>query len=193
MRRLTPLTPGTKKANLKATITNLASKRAEEMERHLLNIEEFMKRYEVFAGRPRDEYFANIVIFDPCAKNVEDRLELATKDMSYSEVMEKSGFSSRDGVTPLAVLVPWTWTTRSPVIRTHVQALVRCPDDSVEEEDWQEVGSPEISQMQSYGGERKRIRWRGRRPRLWEILPGIEGMKEGMARRKGKGKAKGKG
>lgn len=75
VRRLEPRTLGTKRAVLKAIITNPPSKRAVEMEHHLLKAEELMTRYTVLAGRPFDEYVGITVISDLCVQDLKDRLE----------------------------------------------------------------------------------------------------------------------
>lgn len=88
IRRFEPWTLGTKRTVLNAIITNLASQRAEEKERHVLIGEELMDRYEALAGEQPDEDLATAVVICLCAKYLKDRLESATKDMSYPTVKE---------------------------------------------------------------------------------------------------------
>lgn len=93
-------TPGTKRAVLKAILTNRPSKRAEEMGRNLRKIEEPMKRYEVLAGKPLDETLAITVIMYLCVKERKDRLEVDTKDMAHSEVREEIMSEWQDESSP---------------------------------------------------------------------------------------------
>lgn len=54
-----------------------------------MNVGELMKKYQGLAGKPLDEDPSVTVINDPCVTDRKERLELATKDMRFSEVREE--------------------------------------------------------------------------------------------------------
>ena len=47
MKRYEPRTPGTKRALLKAVISDVPAKKPEDIEKNLMNVEELMKKYEL--------------------------------------------------------------------------------------------------------------------------------------------------
>lgn len=55
---------------LKRIINTGQSKSTEDMERNLLRVKQLMKKYEVLAGRPLDEYLGVTVIVGLCAKGL---------------------------------------------------------------------------------------------------------------------------
>lgn len=74
MRRYEPKSLGTKRLILKAIINTTLVEKAEDMERNLLKVEQLMQKYEVIAGRPRDEDSWVTVIIALSVKDVKDRL-----------------------------------------------------------------------------------------------------------------------
>ena len=89
MKRYEPRTPGTKRALLKAVINNLPSKRPDEIEKNIMHVEELMRKYEQLAGEGLPEDLRITVIIDLCTKDLRERLEHGTKDMSYKEVRDE--------------------------------------------------------------------------------------------------------
>ena len=89
MKRYEPRTPGTKRALLKAVINNLPSKRPDEIEKNMMHVEELMRKYEQLAGEGLPEDLRITVIIDLCTKDLRERLEHGTKDMSYKQVRDE--------------------------------------------------------------------------------------------------------
>ena len=89
MKRYEPRTPGTKRALLKAVINNLLSKRPDEIGKNMMHAEELMRKYEQLAGEGLPEDLRITVIVDLCTKDLRERLEHGTKDMSYKEVRDE--------------------------------------------------------------------------------------------------------
>ena len=83
MKRYEPWTPGTKRALLKAVINNLPSKRPDEIEKNMMHVEELMRKYEQLTGEGLPEDLRITVIIDLCTKDLRERLEHGTKDMSW--------------------------------------------------------------------------------------------------------------
>jgi hypothetical protein len=88
-RRYEPRTPGTKRALLKAIINNGQAKKAEDIEKNVMHVEELMKKYEVMSGTPLPEDLRVTVIIDLCVKDLREHLELTTREMAYKEVREE--------------------------------------------------------------------------------------------------------
>ena len=80
MKRFEPRTPGTKRALLKAIISNPASNK---------QVEEYMKHYEVVAGADLPEDLKVTVIIDLCTKDLKEHLELSTREMTYKQVRDE--------------------------------------------------------------------------------------------------------
>lgn len=164
IRRYEPRTPGTKRAVLKAIITNPPSRRAEEVERSLFKAEELMNEYEVLAGKPLDEDLGVTVIIDLCVQDLKDRLEPATHVMQSLEVREEiMSFSERrqdtfGGPRPMDLDSRET-DHPDPQYNWWGGAETYWQDESVgwwpEEEECGEERSTEISQMNFQRGKGK--------------------------------------
>jgi len=89
MKRYEPRTPGTKRALLKAIINNAPAKKPEELEKNLMKVEEYMKKYELMAGNELPEDLKVTVIIDLCTKDLKEHLELSTRDMTYKQVRDE--------------------------------------------------------------------------------------------------------
>ena len=74
---------------LKAVINNLPSKRLDEIEKNMVRVEELMRKYEQLAGEGLPEDLHITVMVDLCSKDLRERLEHDTKDMSYKEVWDE--------------------------------------------------------------------------------------------------------
>ena len=85
MKRYEPRTPATKRALLKAIINNVPAKKPDELEKNLMKVEEYMKKYEVMAGNELPEDLKVTVIIDLCTKDLKEHLELSTREMSYKQ------------------------------------------------------------------------------------------------------------
>ena len=88
MKRYEPMTPGTKRALLKAVINNLPSKRPDEIEKNMMHVEEPMRKYAQLTGEGLLEDLRITVIIDLCTKDLRERLEHGTNDMSNKEVRD---------------------------------------------------------------------------------------------------------
>ena len=86
MTRYEPRMPGTKRALLKAVVSDAPAKKLEEIEKNLMNVDELMKKCEVLGGEPLPEDLRVIVIIDLCAIDLEDHFELITREVQHKEV-----------------------------------------------------------------------------------------------------------
>lgn len=125
MGRCGPTTLGTKRAVLETVFTTPSSSRADEMERHLLKVEELMKKYDLFAGDRLGEHVWVTVIIGLCVKGLQCRLEVANKRVKYAKLWEETmSFIESHRASPSVIETPsmdpdqWTSTTTRPTTPT---------------------------------------------------------------------------
>lgn len=85
MNRYGPRTVLSKRAHVKAIMTNTSAKRIEDLEPKLLKLEPHVNRCEALAGRPFDEYFAVTVLVESCVKE-RSKFDSPSKDLPYKGV-----------------------------------------------------------------------------------------------------------
>lgn len=109
---------GTKRALLRATVTNMPSKRSEVMGRNTLKVEQLTKLCEVLAGMPLGEDLGVTDIIGLCRRDFNDRLDLVTQDTAYAEVLDAATRPAGLGLWMLTITKPITqppspsWTCR---------------------------------------------------------------------------------
>ena len=89
MKRYEPRTPGTKRALLKAIINNPAAKKPDEVEKNLMKVEEYIKKYEVMSVSELPEDLKVTVLIDLCPTDLKEHLELTTREMTYKQVRDE--------------------------------------------------------------------------------------------------------
>ena len=89
MKRYEPRTPGTKRAILKAILNQSAAKKIDEIEKALMNFEDLLKRYDSMSGETLPEDLRVTIALDLCTKDLQEHLEITTRDKSYREVREE--------------------------------------------------------------------------------------------------------
>ena len=89
MKRYEHRTPAPKRTLLKAIINNPASKKPGELEKNLMTVVKYVKKYEVMAGTDLPEDMKVTVIIDLCTKDLKEHLELSTQEMTYKQVRDE--------------------------------------------------------------------------------------------------------
>lgn len=89
MRRFEPRTPGTKRSVLKAIINNPAAQKAGDVEKNLMQEEEYVRTYEQMANYMSPDGLKVTVIIGLCPKEFRDHLEVITKDKDYKEARDE--------------------------------------------------------------------------------------------------------
>ena len=89
MKRYEPRTPATKRALLKAIINNPAAKKPDEVEKNLMKVEEYIKKYEVMSDSELPEDLKVTVLIDLCPTDLKEHLELTTREMTYKQVRDE--------------------------------------------------------------------------------------------------------
>lgn len=123
-----------------------------------------MKRCEVLAGKPLGEYLGIAVVSDlcVCVRKIPRYFGIWSQRTRRMQAPKRNqGYSPSAPATTWAEHAPWTWAITRPISTplNHTSwlggAAADWPDGSVEswreEEDRQEHGSPEISQVSSTG------------------------------------------
>ena len=184
MKRYEPRTPGTKRALLKAVINNVPAKKPRDIEKNLMNVDEFMKKYEVLGGDPLPEDLRVTVIIDLCTKDLKEHLELITREMKYKEV--------RDEIMSYV-------ERKRDLFGTQLKAMEVDNDEESDavwwggndgwahEQYWDQENNSEVYQVQGYWGKGPRMEYGAKGK------GNLKGDKGGGEKRSGKGYGKNKG
>lgn len=141
-----------------------------------------MKKYEVLAGKPLDEYLGVTVMIDLRVKFRNDRLELATKDMTYPQVRQEVMIFTERRRDTFEKPRPWALSTTKTNIQTPTpvgMAVLRAIGS--EEKECREDRDFDICQVTSHWD---RGQGKGMGPSSGKS-PWGEGRQEWLAERKG--------